>query len=1115
MNKIVYDWCRKPIVFGWLLLWGQLVLAQNFQWAKQLGGTASQTITGSALDLSGNLYVCGKYSGSIDVDPGAGTLTFSGSGYYFGKYDEGGNLLWAKPIPNGGFLREIYGITYSSSDNSITVVGVFDVSTSTSLDFDPGSGTAYAPSVQDNSSFIAKYSASDGAFQWVRFLMGNIVLASCVTSDGSGNLYIGGTFYLTIDFDPGTGVQSLTAGAADGYVLKLNSSGAFQAVYRFGSPLLNDDVHSVATDGAGSLYVSGSGNQDLDMDPTAGTALIPSGGGLREGYLTKLTSAGAFAWSKYFLSTGNDLPMCVKVSPSGNPHITGSYGAALKINNTTTNNLVAPTGTSDLFLISFNGSGTLQFAINSAEAGDERGLDIAFEAGTGGTTVVGLATVSSINSALIYKYTTAGVFSAASNISDGVNMTATCVEAAGNEVIVCGNFSGTADFNPSAATANLSCTTPTDAFMRKIMNGTCVTGTITNITASAVAVCPGGSSVLSVNGNLNNNNSWEWRTGSCTGTLVGTGVSITVSPSAATTYFVKAMDGCAAASTCQSQALTIQTLPTITATTPGSSCGTGVIALTATPSSGSSVQWFSTSSGGSVIGTGNAFATPSISTTTTYYAGAVINGCTSSSRTAVLATVHPMPTVSSTTPVTRCGAGSGTLSAFSSNGTLQWLTENNFFLANGATYTATVSSTTNFKVQAITANCTSPTTTVVFTVNAIPSIISANEGLVCGPGTVTISASPSASASISWFANAAGGSALSTGTSYTTNAITTSTTYYAQATLGPCHSARTPVQASVVAVPAITSSLGASRCGSGSLTLTASPSPIASVEWYASSSGGQVLATGNTYVTPSLSSTTDYYAQAVNSGCASNRVPVSASVSPLPEIISSTPGERCGAGLGTISATSNAGNVRWYANAAGGAILFTGNSYSPNANLSTTYYAEAVSGSCLSANRTPVGLTIHPQPSSGLSLNGNELSATETNPLASFQWIDCNSSLPVSGATSQAFIPNISGSYHVEVSINACSVVSSCQAVVINSLFMETEGDVKFKFENPVQSELIFTTDDSEGEYLIYTLDGTLLERGSIAQQMGSIPMEDLPPGIFILQVKAGTFAESFRLVKQ
>lgn len=57
-------------------------------------------------------------------------------------------------------------------------------------------------------------------------------------------------------------------------------------------------------------------------------------------------------------------------------------------------------------------------------------------------------------------------------------------------------------------------------------------------------------------------------------------------------------------------------------TTGNSICGQGSGTLSATAGSGATINWYSTSSGGGVLGTGSSFTTPAVTNTTTYYAEA-------------------------------------------------------------------------------------------------------------------------------------------------------------------------------------------------------------------------------------------------------------------------------------------------------------------------------------------------------------------------------------------------------------------------------------------------------------------------------------------------------------
>jgi hypothetical protein len=84
--------------------------------------------------------------------------------------------------------------------------------------------------------------------------------------------------------------------------------------------------------------------------------------------------------------------------------------------------------------------------------------------------------------------------------------------------------------------------------------------------------------------------------------------------------------------------ITVNANPSVTSTTPGSRTGSGTVSLGATASAGT-LNWFSVATGGSSLGSGTTFNTPSITATTTYYVQATNGSCVSTTRTAVVATV--------------------------------------------------------------------------------------------------------------------------------------------------------------------------------------------------------------------------------------------------------------------------------------------------------------------------------------------------------------------------------------------------------------------------------------------------------------------------------------------
>ena len=92
-----------------------------------------------------------------------------------------------------------------------------------------------------------------------------------------------------------------------------------------------------------------------------------------------------------------------------------------------------------------------------------------------------------------------------------------------------------------------------------------------------------------------------------------------------------------------------------------------------------------------------------------------------------------VPTVTSTTSGSVCGAGTVTLTAASSGGTLNWYTASTggTSLQAGGTYAPSVSSTTTYYVEAADGACVSARTAVIATVNAIPTASATATNVLC------------------------------------------------------------------------------------------------------------------------------------------------------------------------------------------------------------------------------------------------------------------------------------------------------------------------------------------------------------------------------------------------
>ena len=150
--------------------------------------------------------------------------------------------------------------------------------------------------------------------------------------------------------------------------------------------------------------------------------------------------------------------------------------------------------------------------------------------------------------------------------------------------------------------------------------------------------------------------------------------------------------------------------------------------LTASNNLGS-INWYSNAAGSTLLGSGNNFTTPVLSSTTTYYIGAGTGSCATAIN-SVTVTVTPLATPVAANQSINCG-GTATLTASNSTGTYVWYSDAACTqqIGTGASYTtpALLSSTTYYvRTQSGVAGCNMNTlTNILNNLNATQGTISA------------------------------------------------------------------------------------------------------------------------------------------------------------------------------------------------------------------------------------------------------------------------------------------------------------------------------------------------------------------------------------------------------
>jgi hypothetical protein len=340
-----------------------------FMWVIQIAGTGVETPRSITNDGSGNIYVCGRFSGTADFDPTTGTTSITSAGgndAFVAKYAAAtGALIWAFNIGSAG--EDAATCVSLSSAGDVLVCGDF----SSSPDFDPSATTTTLTSGGGTDIFFAKYTTGS-ALTWAKNCGSpSDDIATGISDDGSGNIFLCGAFGgNTADMDPSASTASLTcAGVADMFVGKYTSLGAYTWALRVGGGA--SDGATDLTVYSGDVYVTGSmGTGTIDFDPGAGTTNLVNAGGT-DAFAAKYTSAGVFSWLIPLQSTGNDVGQNIESDANAYIYVSGVYSATVDCDPSAAAANITCAGGTDFFICRYNSTGTYKTSNGFGSAGNE------------------------------------------------------------------------------------------------------------------------------------------------------------------------------------------------------------------------------------------------------------------------------------------------------------------------------------------------------------------------------------------------------------------------------------------------------------------------------------------------------------------------------------------------------------------------------------------------------------------------------------------------------------------------------------------------------------------------------------------------------------------------
>ena len=430
------------------------------------------------------------------------------------------------------------------------------------------------------------------------------------------------------------------------------------------------------------------------------------------------------------------------------------------------------------------------------------------------------------------------------------------------------------------------------------------------------------------------------------------------------------------------------------------------------------ISWYNALTGGTLLGTGTTLETvgtivlPTTNTPGTYnfYAEATSGSC-GSPRLNMSVVINPAPATPTANNSTQCGAAVPGCSVTSTSGAptpvFNWYTTPTggtpIAGVTGTSYTGTaISVPTHFYVSEFNGTCESIRVDVFANVTTAPSLAVTADQTVCNNSITTIAVTSTlanfntytwspvtdlytnAACTVPYvaLANASTVYVKSNGAATTYTCNSTNTTTF-------CTNIATTTVTTLPASQLVTNS-GSGFCLSGSSTLTATPNTgygSATFQWQSSTNNitfaDIVGATSGTYSTGALTNTTYYRILAKIGATTCSTSNVDSIVVNNPQVLSTTPGGRCGTGTVNLSATgSNGSTLDWYTALTGGVSIGTGANFTtPIISTTTDFYVSSSAGTTsynVGAPNTTISASLAGQTTTTSGINFDVLSPSVT-----------------------------------------------------------------------------------------------------------------------------------------
>ena len=434
-----------------------------------------------ALTNAGRPVLTGAFAGTMDFDPDSPnkSLPIVGGGNHFvtqwnrlyskntlaisNSFDGSNTTLTATVVNENGanpagqvrFYDYYYGVLNTLGTSTV----VNGVATLTLGSMASGPHSIYAVYGGNASTFSSKSNTVDlsldtvtGTFGFAEAFVNRVGTeeASPLTTtftDKLGNIYYGGTFQGTIDFDSGTKTQTYTASGRDFFLAKLTPDGKLTWFKQWTGNTI-EGITDAFVNSQDQIAISGWFRGSMDFDPGASANYMVSNGGV-DGFVMTLDLNGNYQNSFSLGGPEDDVINGIAYDSQNNLIVAGYFRNTVNFDPNSFGYNIASKGDKDAFLAKYDSSYYLIWVDQIGNGSWQEFKDVAFDSADN-VYVVGNTGDGNLdlNPSSLISPGTAGTFLAKYNTNGGylsqVNADADYayrLKIANNNVYLCGDSS--------------------------------------------------------------------------------------------------------------------------------------------------------------------------------------------------------------------------------------------------------------------------------------------------------------------------------------------------------------------------------------------------------------------------------------------------------------------------------------------------------------------------------------------------------------------------------------------------------------------------------------------------------------------------------------------------